>query len=149
MAIITTEDDILEPTKDIYELIVDAMREATRENIKADSIVINDNLVKVPERFGEYPAMICGLKTYRTSYDLPEDYLFAVLHDARPMTNADRLRAMSDKELALFLTEKYANESVFRLREQGYNPTATQIKALHEGLYMTWMQWLRQPVEVE
>jgi hypothetical protein len=67
----------------------------------------------------------------------------------KPLTNADRIRAMSEHELAVFLSEKYAAESIYRVREQGHEPTATQIKALHEGLYMTWLRWLRQPVEVE
>ena len=66
-----------------------------------------------------------------------------------PMTNADRIRSMSDHELAVFLSEKYAAESIYRVREQGHEPTATQIKALHEGLYMTWLRWLRQPAEVD
>jgi hypothetical protein len=65
------------------------------------------------------------------------------------MTNSDRLRAMSDRELASFLAQRYANESVMRLRDSGHEPTATQIKALTEGLYMVWMRWLRQYVEVE
>lgn len=77
-----TSDDILKASmKSIYDLTVEAMHEATRNGIKANSIVINDNLVKVPESFGEYPEMICGLKTYRTSCELPEDYIFSVFHD--------------------------------------------------------------------
>ena len=76
-----TIDDHLEP-KSIYDLVVEAKHEAIRNGIKANSIVINDNLVRVPESFGEYPEMICGLKTYRTSCELPEDYVFAVCHNA-------------------------------------------------------------------
>lgn len=64
-----------------------------------------------------------------------------------PKSNADRIRAMSDEELALFMAERYAKESILRVREQGYEPTATQIKALHEGLYLIWKKWLREPVE--
>lgn len=76
-----TIDDVLEP-KSIYDIIVEAKHEAIRNGIKANSIVINDNLVRVPESFGEYQEMICGLKTYRTSCELPEDYVFAVFHNA-------------------------------------------------------------------
>jgi hypothetical protein len=65
------------------------------------------------------------------------------------VTNADRIRAMTDEELALFLTERYAKESILRVREEGHEPTATQIKALHERLHLTWMRWLRQYAEVE
>jgi hypothetical protein len=81
---------------------------------------------------------------YRGSYCAEQRAKFGL---GDPQTNADRVRAMTDKELALFLSERYANESVLRVRDQGYNPTATQIKALHEGLYLTWMRWLKQPVE--
>ena len=67
----------------------------------------------------------------------------------KPMTNGDRIRAMSDKELAWFLAERYAKESVLRLRDSGCEPTATQIKVLTEQLYYTWVRWLQQPVEDE
>lgn len=67
--------------------------------------------------------------------------------DNKIVTNADRIRAMSDQELALFLTQKYAQEMIWRLRDQGYNPTATQIKYLNETLHMTWTRWLRQQAE--
>lgn len=62
-------------------------------------------------------------------------------------TNADRIRAMSDKELAWFLAERYAKESVLRLRDSGCEPTATEIKAVTERLYLTWMRWLQTPAE--
>lgn len=65
-----------------------------------------------------------------------------------PMTNADRIRAMSNKELAWFLAERYAKESVLRLRDLGQEPTATQIKAVTEQLYYTWLRWLEQYAEV-
>jgi hypothetical protein len=91
---------------------------------------------------------LCGNRDEATFTDDSECAEFNRYVDKMPMTNADRLRDMSDKELALFLSERYANESVLRVRDQGYNPTATQIKALRERLYLTWMQWLRQPAEV-
>lgn len=62
-------------------------------------------------------------------------------------TNADRIRAMTDEELAVFLSERYAKESVLRVRESGYEPTATEIKELTVRLYMTWLRWLKQPAE--
>ena len=78
---ISIDDAVLEE-KDIYEVIQEAMREATIREIKANSIVINRGLVFVPGDPFAYPDMICGLKSYITSSDLPEDYAFAVLHDA-------------------------------------------------------------------
>ena len=64
-----------------------------------------------------------------------------------PKTNGDRIRAMTDEELALFLAEKYANASVLRLQDGGQEPTATEIKALTNMLRKTWMRWLKQPAE--
>ena len=64
-----------------------------------------------------------------------------------PKTNADCIRDMTDKELALFLSQKYAKESVCRLIESGHNPTATEIKVLEDCLYMAWIRWLEQYAE--
>jgi hypothetical protein len=70
-------------------------------------------------------------------------------YEAVRVNNGDRIRAMSDKELAWFMAERYAKESVLRLRDSGCEPTATQIKALTKQLYYTWVRWLLQPVEEE
>ena len=64
-----------------------------------------------------------------------------------PMTNADRIRAMSDRELASFLAARGVSESKLRLKDEGYEPTATQLAALHERLFQTWLRWLQQPAE--
>lgn len=123
-----TEDDILDVPNSPYELILEAIKESIKADIKANSIVINRNLVKVPEAFGQYPAMICGLKCHFTSNDLPDDYLFSVLHDSRPMTNADRIRAMTDEELKAFLIDVDLNKAG--------SPFITE-----------WGEWLKQPAE--
>jgi hypothetical protein len=61
-------------------------------------------------------------------------------------TNGDRIRAMSDNELAKFLADRFANESVQRLCED-YTVTATQIEVIRNTLYCCWMDWLKQPAE--
>lgn len=66
-----------------------------------------------------------------------------------PVTNADRIRAMSDRELAWWLAERYAKEAVLTLRDKGVTPSATEIKAVTERLYMTWARWLMAPAEAE
>ena len=63
------------------------------------------------------------------------------------ITNADRIRAMSDEELAEFLADKYVMESCLRLKDEGYEPTETQKKAIKHTLYCTWIQWLKQPAQ--
>ena len=69
-----------------YKLVKKATAQALSEGIKANSIVINENMVRVPETwidtpFGarKLPNMICGLNVYLTTNELPEGYSFAVL----------------------------------------------------------------------
>ena len=60
---------------------------AFNKGIKANSIVINENMVEVPsftmcDPLGNpvvVPHMICGLNVYLTKRELPEGYSFAVL----------------------------------------------------------------------
>lgn len=63
------------------------------------------------------------------------------------MTNGDRIRAMSDEELADFQAARIVAESCLRLKDQGYEPTEAQRSELHEKLYKTWLDWLKQPAE--
>ena len=62
-------------------------------------------------------------------------------------TNADRIRAMSDEELAEFIANKIVNLENHKMIEQGYTPTATQLSALGHTCYCTLVQWLKQPAE--
>ncbi len=64
-------------------------------------------------------------------------------------TNADKIRAMSDRQLADFLAERYAAESILRLIEAGYEVTATELAVLKEQLCRTWLKWLVQPATEE
>lgn len=76
-------------------------------------------------------------------------YLCGVLDERkRKQTNADRIRAMSDKELASFLADRFANESCNRLSECNM-VTATQMEAIRHTWYCCWMDWLEQPAEGE
>ena len=87
-------EDMKKPTapyeewKELMKSIHAAMNEAKKEGIKANSIVINENMVKVRPFLiphGEYaPAsyacgpMICGLNVYFDSKSLPDGYSFAL-----------------------------------------------------------------------
>lgn len=82
---------------------------------------------------GSKPCEACGGKGY-----------FEV-----PMTNADRIRAMSDEELAKFVAEKIVSIENHKMVEQGHTPTATQLSALGHTMYCTLMRWLREPAEGE
>lgn len=79
------------PVHKLTESFVDRVREAynyaIREGIKANTIIINENIVKVPETWIRMPSggarmlppMICGLNAYWTKNELPENYSFALL----------------------------------------------------------------------
>lgn len=64
-------------------------------------------------------------------------------------TNAARIRAMSDEELADFMTRRNVTESCLRLADEGYMPTEEQKQVLYDSLYPVWMEWLQQPAEGE
>ena len=68
------------------EQVKKATAQAMREGIDANSIVINEHMVRVPETWIRtplgarmLPRMICGLNVYLTTNELPENYAFAVL----------------------------------------------------------------------
>lgn len=65
----------------------------------------------------------------------------------KEQSNADRIRAMNDRELAEFLAAHDVNQSCLRLEEKGYKPTATQIKEISSRLFYTYLGWLRMPAE--
>lgn len=69
--------------------------------------------------------------------------LFGVHGMPKPKANRDRIRAMSDEELAEFLAAKFADLQ----SQQLHQPTATQLSALAHTWYCQWMYWLRQPVK--
>lgn len=80
----------------IHADILDEMKRglfaAIREDIKVNSVVINENLVKVMEKEGGFPTMICGLKAYRDGGALPENYAFALFYEGKAETEfADRM----------------------------------------------------------
>ena len=67
------------------ESVRKARAHALAEGIKANSIVINENMVEVPDAWinmlhgaRHLPRMICGLNVYLTKDELPENYSFAV-----------------------------------------------------------------------
>ncbi len=79
-----------------FDMIAEAMKMATKEDIKANSIILNEKFAKVnPHLFnlfgavGELPAMICGLECSMVSDELPDEYAFAILE--KPKTEREWL----------------------------------------------------------
>lgn len=65
----------------------------------------------------------------------------------KPQTNADRIRAMSDEELADFLAGIIVKESLLRLKDEGCLLTEIREKALRHQLFLTVAQFLKEPVK--
>jgi hypothetical protein len=80
-------DDVLEaPKESFFEMVRKAQIQATHEGIKANTIVINKNIVKVPsfvysDGIGGVRItrdMVCGMNVVLTKDELPENYSFAI-----------------------------------------------------------------------
>lgn len=80
-------DAKIEDARDTFiELVRKAQIAAFQEGVEANTIVINENMVKVesfPFGVGGYgfriaPTMFCGMNVYLTKDELPDGYSFAV-----------------------------------------------------------------------
>ena len=80
-------------------------------------------------------------KDYPTYLDYPKPY--------KPPTNADRIRTMSDEELAWFMAERFAKDSILRIAGQGSRVSNEVKNELKNGLYEIWIKYLKQPAEEE
>ena len=68
-----------------------------------------------------------------------------IVEEEYHLTNADRIRAMSDRELADFLSSKFAEVGYLSLNEEEYKLTKTQVEAIKHNLFCVCMKWLQQP----
>lgn len=64
-------------------------------------------------------------------------------------TNADRIRGMSERELAEFMASKFTEFACTQAAESGHTMTATQISMMKEIWFRACMRWLRAPIEEE
>lgn len=69
------------------------------------------------------------------------------LCDYREPSNADHIRGMSDEDLAWFIAERFANDSILRIAGQGLRVSDEAKNAIKNGLYGTWIKYLKQPAE--
>lgn len=87
------------------------------------------------------PVISCETMNYRGSTCTAQRAKYGL---GDPLTNADRIRAMSDEELAAFLASRYVEQNLLLLENDGIVPTATQLKVMTETLYRTWWSWVQQ-----
>lgn len=109
------------------------------------------NMMKCdPMAFAKCPTRhLCGTPEDATFADGSECDRFNQKVLSQPMTNGDRFRAMNNIELAEFLADKFVAASCTRLTDDGYEPTEIEKENIKHTWYCAWLEWLRQPAEVE
>ena len=65
--------------------------------------------------------------------------------ELKPCTFADRIRAMSDEELADFLANRYVIRNIAWCDNEWGELTETQKKAEQRTMFYAWLKWLKQP----
>ena len=91
----------------------------------------------------------CGSCIGKTLCGEPEDTALVCVDRVigKPMTNADRIRAMSDMELAQWMASRIANLKFLDIEMSGKQLTATEKAALTHDLYAVFGRYLQQPAE--
>ena len=70
--------------------------------------------------------------------------------DKKPMTNADRIRAMSDEELADWFILRESMRKMDRdMRVYGTHLPESIMRKFAEHTRIAWLNWLKQPAEVD
>ena len=107
---VTVDDVLEESTKSLADMIAEAYMKALKEDIKANTVIIDEHFAKVNAfdfAFGRdvmhLPPMICGLEI-QVSDELPDGYDFAVLEV--PETERDRLIRKTKSEVAREIFEE-------------------------------------------
>ena len=106
-------------------------------------------------KFKAMDCRLCANKANCSDYEDPTmnpGLLSKACSEFKPMapeikTNGDRIRAMTDEELACFLAGKFTDFTTQRKMELGEIRTATAISEEAHIWRTVWMQWLRMPVE--
>lgn len=108
----------------ILEKIREAQKLAIKENIKANSIQISKDFVKIPKTVTKNnncvsitTPMICGLKTYiDMGEELPEEYAFALFQDDIEDTIVKSIEHDKAREILARLMEIYKDNPIVQER---------------------------------
>lgn len=124
-------------TKELMERIVEAENLAIKNEIEANAVVINGRKYGMIKSHPGLTPTIFGMKA-ETRPDMPDDWDFFIqqrLEPAGSQTNADRIRAMTDEELAEWL--EFRDDNCPRAKCPG------------GSCHKCWLAWLQSPVEEE
>lgn len=115
---------------ELMESILKAKEQMLRHNIEANSVTLNGRKYgKLVENLPpNIKPTIFGMAV-KEEYAMPDDCDFLVQYEPpQPKTNADRIRAMTDEELAEFLQD-VAMQGGIEIEPFGIS---------------TWLDWLKQ-----
>lgn len=119
---------------ELMKSILTAQEKMLQHGIEANSVTLNGRKYgKLIENLPPNMKPTVFGMAVKAEYALPDDYDFLVQYEPpQPKTNADRLRSMTDEELARFLGVSDACPPS--------NPECE-----HE-CYLCWLDWLREEV---
>lgn len=129
---------------ELVDSILTAKEEMLKHKIEANSVTLNGR--KYGKLIEDYPLnikpTIFGMAV-KAEYALPDDYDFLVQYEPpQPATNADRIRAMTDEELADFIA---------RQRFSTINPIADMFEVDVTAQFIegrkNMLNWLKQGVD--
>lgn len=129
---------------ELIQSIMTAKEEMLKYNIEANSVILNGR--KYGKLIENLPPnikpTICGMAV-KADYALPDDFNFLVQREPpQPITNADRIRAMTDEELAIFLYNGWKEQDTFS-KEVCERCVDTDISCQPN----CWLNWLKQEAE--
>lgn len=124
---------------ELIESILTAQEEMLKHGIEANSVTLNGR--KYGKLIENLPPnmkpTIFGMAV-KADYALPDDYDFLVQYEPpQPKTNADRIRAMTDEELAEWLSDMHDTVTCPNNGAIDCNPSCKRC----------WLDWLKQEGE--
>ena len=121
--------------QDLFERILEAQQRMIEAGQKPNEIIINGR--KYGKLVGNmYNPHLFGMAV-KTEINLPDDYDFVIQKVIRPsMTNSDRIRGMSDEELALWKKQECPD-----------NPRPCLKVHYRVDCTSCWLAWLKKEVD--
>lgn len=120
--------------------IVSAQEELLKDRIVANTVILNGKRYGKLIQAGFHPT-ICGMSC--DFAPLPDDFAFAVqyrMEPKQPESNADRIRAMSDEELAVLLEGCICpSDPCKKVVNRERQPDKKRCQSC-------WLDWLQSPV---
>jgi hypothetical protein len=130
---VTVDGDAFRLTRTLMERIVEAQNIALKNEIEANAVVVNGRKYGMLKNRPGLTPTVFGMRL-ETRVDMPDDYDFIVQYrEPEPLTNADRIRIMTDEELAKWL----------EFRDDNCPRTRCYKGTCHE----CWLDWLKAPAE--